>query len=112
MSEQQAISRTELIKRSLIFQLKLLADGLRDAVLIPVSMIATLIGVLRGGADADREFLGVIELGRQTEQWINLFGHHEPHATAGSIDQVLEQVEKVIRKQYSQDRSASEVELR
>ncbi len=110
MSEQQPVTRSELIKTSMIFQLKLLADGLRDAILIPVSMIATLVGVLRGGSEPDREFRSVIDIGRQTEQWINLFGQHEPLEAAGSIDKVLEQVENVIRKQYSKDRSATEVE--
>ena len=37
-------------------------------------MLATLIGLLRGGEDCDREYRRVIKLGRRSERWINLFG--------------------------------------
>ncbi len=39
--------------------------------------MATAVGLLRGGKDTEREFQQVLELGRQSEQWINLFGNHE-----------------------------------
>lgn len=95
----------------MIFQLKLLADGLRDAVLIPVSVVAALVGVLRGGNECDREFNRVVDLGRRSEQWINLFGHHPPLESshpAGSIDSILQQVESVVMDQYRKGKSAAE----
>ncbi len=100
MTEPTHSSRTELIRESAIFQLKLLADGLRDAVLIPVALVATIIGVLRGGDEPDREFRRVIELGEYSERWINLFNHHEPLDSAGSIDDILKRVETVVKEQY------------
>jgi hypothetical protein len=100
MTEPQPGKRAALIRQSAIFQLKLLADGLRDAVLIPVSLVATIIGVLRGGDEPDREFKRVIELGKDTERWINLFDHHQPLDSAGSIDDVLHRVETVVKEQY------------
>ncbi len=81
--------RIELIRDAAVLQMKLLVDGLRDAVLIPVSLVAALIGVLRGGEDCGREFRGVIKLGRRSERWINLFGHQRPlstHPVKGSMD--------------------------
>ena len=91
------------MREAAVLQIKLLADGLRDAVLIPVSLIATLIGLLRGGDQADREYRRVIKLGRRSERWINLFGHQralgKPHP-ADSMDNVLGQVESAIMKQY------------
>jgi len=103
--------RAALIRKTVIFQLKLLADGLRDAVLIPVSVVAALVGVLRGGNECDREFNRVVDLGRRSEQWINLFGHHPPPEAshpAGSIDSILQQVESVVMDQYRKGKSAAE----
>ena len=102
MKEVESQKRGALIRESVIFQLKLLADGFRDLMLLPISLIATLVGVLRGGDEPDREFRQVIELGRQSEQWINLFGQHEPlpeAGQAGSIDLLLTRAEEVVREQ-------------
>ena len=102
MKEVESHKRGALIRESVIFQLKLLADGFRDLMLLPISLIATLVGVVRGGDEPDREFRQVIELGRQSEQWINLFGQHEPihkAGSAGSIDLLLTRAEEVVREQ-------------
>ena len=103
MESRPQVSRGELFRAAVIFQLKLVADGLRDAVLIPVSMIAALADLLRPGVRGDEHFRGVLDLGRQTERWINLFGHHEPvhpRHGAGSIDTLIDRVETVVREQY------------
>jgi hypothetical protein len=95
--------RVALIRETALLQIKLLADGFRDAVLIPVSLIASLIGLLRGGDNPDREFRRVIKLGRRSERWINLFGHQRPLGKphpADSLDNVLGRVESAIVKQY------------
>ncbi|MDX2428229.1 MAG: hypothetical protein QNK22_06025 [Xanthomonadales bacterium] len=103
MNETNPSKRSTLIRNSVVFQLKLMADGFRDLVLLPVSLIATLIGLLRGGDEPEREFLQVINIGRETEQWINLFGNHElpenAHAIA-SIDALFSKVEKTLKQQY------------
>ena len=91
------------MRETAVLQIKLLADGFRDAVLIPVSLIATLIGLLRGGENPDREYRRVIKLGRRSERWINLFGQQRPLGKphpADSLDNVLGQVESAIVKQY------------
>ena len=72
MHESEVSTRATLIRNGVKFQLKLMADGFRDLVLVPVSLFATLIGLLRGGEDAERELNQVIELGRQSEKWICL----------------------------------------
>ena len=95
--------RGKLIREAAVLQIKLIADGFRDAVLIPVSLFAALIGLLRGGEEADREFRRVIKLGRRSERWINLFGQQRPLGRphpADSIDTVLGQVESTLVKQY------------
>ena len=95
--------RSELLREAAVLQVKLLADGFRDAVLIPISLIAALIGLLRGGDEPDQEFRRVIKMGRRSERWINLFGQQRPLGKphpADSIDNVLGQVESAIVKQY------------
>jgi hypothetical protein len=101
--------RIELIRETAVLQIKLLVDGVRDAILIPLSLVAALIGVLRGGADCDREFRRVIKLGRRSERWINLFGHKRPlgnDLAKGSMDSILEQVESAVMEQYKRSPKA------
>ena len=43
--------RSVVVRDMLVFQLKLVVDGLFDLVLLPVSLIAGLVGVIRGGPD-------------------------------------------------------------
>jgi hypothetical protein len=111
MNSTNSSPRITLIRETAILQLKLLADGFRDAVLIPISLLAALIGLLRGGEDCDREYRRVIKLGRRSERWINLFGHQQPLGLshpAGSMDKILSQVESVVMDQYKKGRSKEE----
>jgi len=103
--------RVELMRETAVLQLKLLADGLRDAALIPISLLAALVGLIRGGDEPDREYRKVIKLGRRSERWINLFGHQRPLGKshpAGSLDTVLNQVEDVVMEQYKKGRTSAE----
>jgi len=103
MSETNTSKRGELVRNAVVFQLKLMADGFRDLVLIPVSLFAAVIGLLRGGDDPEREFNQVIDIGRESEQWINLFGHHDVPENANmatSLDVVFAKVEEVLKQQY------------
>jgi hypothetical protein len=113
MSGASRNPRTDLIRETSILQLKLLADGLRDALLIPLSLVAALIGLARGGPDCDRELRRVIKLGRRSERWINLFGHQKPLGRphlAGSMDSIIEQVESTVLDQYRRSRKAGDTE--
>ena len=103
--------RIELARKTVVFQIKLLVDGLRDAILIPVSLVAALIGLLRGGTDCDREYRRVIDLGHRSERWINLFGHQQPLGSdpaTGSMDSILDQVETAVMGQYKRGAQARE----
>lgn len=103
--------RARLVRETAILQIKLLADGLRDAILIPVSLAAALVGLIRGGEDCDREFRRVVKLGRRSDRWINLFGHQRPLGRAhpaGSVDSILEQVESAVTEQYRKTRHHDE----
>lgn len=103
MSETNPSKRGVLVRNTVVFQLKLMADGFRDLLLLPVSLIATIIGLLRGGDEPEREFNQVIEVGRESELWINLFGNHDvtddTNAIA-SIDTLFTKVEETLKQQY------------
>jgi hypothetical protein len=103
MSETIPSKRGSLVRNSVIFQLKLMVDGFRDLVLLPVSLVATIIGLLRGGDEPEREFNQIIEVGRESERWINLFGNHSvpPDSNAiVSIDSLFTKVEETLKQQY------------
>ncbi|MFT7654471.1 MAG: hypothetical protein ACI9ON_004357 [Limisphaerales bacterium] len=77
-------SRISLIWEVLLFQVKVLADGIRDILLVPVSLAAAIIGLVSGGDDPGRPFRKVMLLGQRSEHWINLFGHRK-HGTADTL---------------------------
>jgi len=111
LNEAPINHRAVLVRDAVVLQLKLVVDGLRDAALIPLALVATVLGLMRGGEDADRELQRVIKLGRRSERWINLFGH-ETHSRrsrpGGSLDQLLERVEAVVLEQHSKGRNTDE----
>ena len=113
MTETNTTKRGELFRNAVVFQLKLMADGFRDLVLLPVSLIATLIGLLRGGDEPEREFNRVLDLGRDTEKWIDLFGQHigtdDAHAIS-SIDTLVTRVEETLKQQYKAEGTSERVQ--
>ena len=73
-SEERDLGRT-FLRDAVVFQGKLIVDGLRDLILFPVALVATFIDLSRGNADGKhgRRFYDVVCFGRQTERWIDLF---------------------------------------
>ena len=84
-TEAKAVSRLRLILDLIIFQLKLMVDGLRDLLLVPVSLVAGVLGLLVGGKDPARFYNDVLRFGRKTETWINLFGYRNRSGTSDDI---------------------------
>jgi hypothetical protein len=82
--------RLDLIWELALFQAKLLADGLRDLLLFPVSIVAGLMGLIAGGDEPDQYFRRVVRLGRRSEIWINLFGQHRRGPTSDRLAQPLQ----------------------
>jgi hypothetical protein len=79
------LSRLQMLSDVLLFQLKLVVDGLRDLLLSPISIGAALLGLLAGGTHPDRYFQRVLHFGRRTEKWINLFGEHDGPGTSDHL---------------------------
>jgi hypothetical protein len=88
-----------------VFQLKLLADAVRDLVLSPVSIVAGVIDLISGREPPGRSFYRVLAFGRRTDRWINLFGMPgRPEEPGGeesvTIDSLVAQVERLMLDQY------------
>jgi len=96
-TRQEPDSRLKLVSDGLVFQLKLMADGLRDVALVPASIVALLMGFIAGGKDLGLYFRQVMQFGRHTEVWINLFGFRRHNATSDAMLKPLE--DKILDKE-------------
>lgn len=97
-----------------VFQAKLFIDGVRDFALIPISLVAGLVDLVTG--EHPGHFRQVMDIGRQSERWIDLFGQHresqgaEPKRddrnTSGvtvpeNLDAVVARLEGLVVDQYN-----------
>jgi hypothetical protein len=102
--------RWTLIRDILVLQLKLLVDGLRDLILVPISLVIGVISLLKAGNASGSEFYELLRAGRRTEQWINLFGAAErvygpsiddDRFPTEDIDEMVSRVESFVVDEYS-----------
>lgn len=106
---ENAPDRWTLIRDVAVFQVKLLVDGLRDLLLVPVSLVLGLISLFSGGQRPGTEFYDLLKVGRRSERWINLFGavehmhgpeHHDPDFNTDDMDRIMTRVESFIVDEY------------
>jgi hypothetical protein len=106
MSSSETPDRWTLIRDILVFQLKLVVDGLRDFILVPVSLVLGVVSLVKGGNRPGTEFYDLLRYGRHTDRAINLFGAaervHPPDddAMMPNIDDVLGRVEDYVVEEY------------
>lgn len=72
MEPNQGISRGVLIRDLLIFQLKLVLDGLKDIVLIQASIAAVVLDLLFGRRGRPLLFYHVLRLSERFDLWLSL----------------------------------------
>lgn len=102
--------RWTLARDIAVLQAKLLIDGLRDLLLVPASLTVGLVSLL--STEKDRPppyFYQLLDLGKQTERWINLFGalknapadirHVEPFPDA-DMDVLVGRLEKFMIEEH------------
>ena len=104
-SEVIVPDRWTLIRDSLVFQLKLAVDGIRDLVMMPIALGVTILDLLNVGPRAGRQFYDLLKVGRRTEHMINLFGatdHAEavPARTGPGIDALVRRMERLVVQEY------------
>ena len=102
-------ARWTLISDMLVLQVKLIFDGFRDFMLVPVSLVAGIISLLQTGDKAGTAFYELLHLGRRSERWINLFGAadrvtrpqpEESDSSLRDIDSIVEGLESYIIEEY------------
>lgn len=96
-----------------VFQVKLVVDGLRDLLLSPLSIGAALIDLLIPGDDGGKRFYSVVRFGRRTEQWINLFGAADaidPEAPPQGVDVLLNDLEALARDPQRRDEARAKAQ--
>lgn len=104
-----AVDREMLIRDVAVLQVKLIVDGLRDFILVPVSLVSGLISLFRMGDPAGTEFYQLLRLGRKSERWINLFGAfsnappevvEEAHFGNSDMDEIIGRMETYVIDEY------------
>ena len=92
--------RWMLIRDVAVFQVKLLVDGLRDVLLVPISLVAGLVSLVNGGTSAGSDFYDLLRMGRRSERWINLFGAAAHYHGPASDDKkfVVEDIDKMVSR--------------
>lgn len=79
-------TRSVTIRDFLIFQVKLVLDGLKDFALFQLAIGALLVDLVSGGGRRRRLFYSVLRLSERFDLWLNLNGAME-RLEAGEIDE-------------------------
>lgn len=66
------VTRKVTFRDFAVFQAKLALDGVKDLVLVNLSVIAIVIDMLAGGGRRPRRFYAVIRLGERFDRWLKL----------------------------------------
>ncbi len=69
------VERWTMLRDLGVLQVKLIVDGLRDIVLVPLSLVAGVVSIASGkDGRPGPQFYHLLAWGKQSEVWINLFG--------------------------------------
>ena len=77
ISKRTVATRGVTFRDFLIFQLKLVLDGLKDIVVFNCSIAAMVLDVLSGGGKKKRLFYTVLRVSERIDLWLNLHGAAE-----------------------------------
>lgn len=97
---RQRSSKRQVVKDTLVFQVKLFGDGMRDVFLSPVSIMAAVAGLLFSPSKPDYYLRKLMAFGHKTDRWLNLFGTHSDHSTStkNNSDAYVKKVEDMLLK--------------
>lgn len=70
-----------VLRDLVIFQAKLMLDGVKDLVLSPLAILAAAADMIWPGEHTGHRFYGVVIIGERFDRWLNLFGAAD-HASA------------------------------
>ena len=108
--EQSEPALWTLVRDIGVLQVKLIIDGLRDLLLVPASLMVGIVSLAKTqNGKPGPEFYKLVSIGKQSEQWINLFGavDNAPPEVAvplpfgnGDIDELVSRVETFVVDEY------------
>lgn len=100
--------RRTLVRDMAVLQVKLIVDGLRDFLLVPISIAAGIVSLLKAGKEPGTEFYDLLRFGRRSERLINLFAaadraraREDDEETLPDIDQMVARVETFVVDEYN-----------
>ncbi|MEE2704107.1 MAG: hypothetical protein VX614_08820 [Myxococcota bacterium] len=107
LEQRRSQNRWLLIRDTLVFQAKMLLEGIRDLVLVPLTLLAAGLGLARGGPEPQRYLLEVMRTARRFDRWLALFRPVEREfsqppgeSERASADTYLRQLEQVLIEQH------------
>jgi hypothetical protein len=72
---EAGVERWTMLRDLGVLQVKLVVDGLRDIVLVPLSLVAGVVSIASSeDGRPGLQFYHLLAWGKQSEAWINLFG--------------------------------------
>ncbi|TCD14264.1 hypothetical protein [Oricola cellulosilytica] len=111
-ADTESSSRGALVRRLVIFQIKLFTDGMRDLLLSPVSLAAAAFGFFLGGRNPHGAFDRLMDAGHASDRWIDLFGHHQNGGQAVCLEKMLGDIETVLREDHARGGLTAEAHRR
>jgi len=73
--KEAGVERWTMLRDLGVLQVKLIVDGLRDIVLVPLSLVAGVVSIASSkDGRPGPQFYHLLAWGKQSEVWINLFG--------------------------------------
>ena len=117
MQRQSVTSRPVLIRDVLIFQVKLVLDGLKDAALLPLSIIAGMVDLVLLRREPAKHFYAVLRLSERFDLWLNLNGAAQTAgdsadglfgASLAGSDTLLGKLEELVRSRVETGSGAEE----
>ena len=99
-------SRSEVIRDAIVLQLKLIIDGMRDLMLMPVVFFAAIAGLILHREQPGRYMYRVLSYGKVSEKWIGLFEEASKDTMEpvdlkdNCLDKLLKKTQSAIESKY------------
>lgn len=99
-------SRSEIIRDTFVIQLKLIIDGLRDLMLMPLVVLATISGLIMHSNQPGRYLYRLLSYGKASEKWIGLFDEADKDCMEPldlkekSLDELVKKTQSAFESKY------------
>ncbi len=99
-------SRSEVIRDTIVLQLKLIIDGIRDLALMPVCFFAAIAGLTLHREQPGRYLYRILSYGKTSENWIGLFDEASKDSMQpvdlkdNCLDELIKKTQSAIESKY------------